>query len=384
MSVFDEMGKLTKSYITHSALLLSSLFAAGEAQKVQAQSPRTRTTANAPADQQEQGTPTAYVYYGIAPHNKEVQDYLWAHLNDTPDAMRVRNKTATALTAAEKNFFRTEMGQAMANHLTVVDPANFPHAPNKNAYAYFSATGVNPNNNAYKPLHAMLQNKNFLLPDMDPLGAGTLMIDVREPEARKIMVEYMMDYLKTNGKSYQGVMLDSIPSAEIMEKKYAGLTEGAMLLMEELATELRKSEKRIMVNGLLQDANLMTRIGRAADTLLCESQCSLNGEQRFGKDPETDKWMLKRFWELAKGVHGREGNGEKKMGIVFVEPNAGAGGVPRILEIAETSILEILGKINAAAGKEYLVPKGVSVCENKHFQDFQKQPQKQMAAVRGR
>lgn len=283
-------------------------------------------------------TPCCHVYYGSRPAN-----------------------------AAQNKQFKDAIGQ----DLLVVEPGNFPAAPNNHSYAYFSSTGVNVNNNSLKPLLKTLTDKNLLLGMEDPNGPGTQLVDLRKPEARKEMINYLMKGMSAS--KYEGVMLDAVASAEILEQnnpvKFKGLADAAVTLVEELAEKLHAMKpkgRKLIVNGIMENNELMTRIGKATDMFMCESQCSNSGTLRTEQD---NAWTQGKLGALAKGA----AEAKHKVGVIFVEPGA-LGNTAMIQKEAPGIAKKLLAAANETAGEACLTGAGLYVCPQAHFQNFEAQP----------
>lgn len=249
---------------------------------------------------------------------------------------------------------------AAGSDIVAVEPAFFTTAPTANSYAYFSATGVNRSNKMLKPLHAKLEAIGGLLGKDDPYGPGSSMVDTRKPDARKAMRDFLFSgWLDT----YKGVMLDAIVSAEIMESdypQYAGLLDSTLLLISEIATALHPS-KKLIANSLLQSDAAMRAMGKAADYVMCESQCALEGELRTASD---NAWTIAKLSAVAKGAKGR------KVGILFVEPGAGDAKTA-VAKAAPAMVQKIITAANNTTADKPLSAAGLTVITAPDFQHLE-------------
>lgn len=269
--------------------------------------------------------------------------------------------------AKDKRTFDT----TIAKDMIVVEPGNFPIAPNDRSYFYFSTTGVNTSNASVRGLGKSLQDKGLLLGVEDPGGPGTQMVDLRKPEARKVMADFLVSKLKDS--KFEGVMLDAIASAEIVEKrdpvKYKGLAEAATTLVEEVAEKLhaiKPKPRKVIVNGILENDELMQKIGKSTDMFMCESQCSLSGNPRTEND---NGWSAARLTALAKGAV----EGKHKVGVIFVEPGAG-NNAQKVHDESSAIAKKIMTAANEAVGETALVGGGLFVSKAADYQTFSPQP----------
>lgn len=157
--------------------------------------------------------------------------------------------------------------------LAIVDPDNFrvPESTGPVRLAYVSA-GEADERRAFWP---KARGKSWLI-ETNPDWAGAFRVDIRAPEWRKLLLGTVIP--EALAKGYQGVMFDTLDTADYFESsapaRFAGSRQAAVDLV--LAMRAQHPKALILVNNGLP---LLERLGSAIDGVLVEdlySRCLPN------------------------------------------------------------------------------------------------------------
>lgn len=224
----------------------------------------------------------------------------------------------------------------------VIQPAFYtPSVLFRSARAYASLTGLHQN--THSPELAALRQDMLTIangqdgylhqadgsPLVDPLGPGSYMLDLRNPDVADRLKTYIVGLARQHPK---GIFLDAIDSATAIENSnptlYAGLTDAAITLMKDIGQEVEAmsvtyAPKTMVVNGGLFERttpgmDVAEAIGAYSGHIAEEAQCfSAPGQVRSADDNAWTKARIKVIAEAAKTA-GRGG-----LTIMGIDPTEG-------------------------------------------------------------
>ncbi len=211
----------------------------------------------------------------------------------------------------------------------VVDPIQIPAsvAPTS-AIAYVSLTGINQG--SYSPEFAAFRNAmgaaDGYLKDAsgavvhDPSGANTWMVDLREPAA----FDLMKNHIASVAQQFRGrVFLDAIDSATVLENQnptlYAGLTDAAINLMQQVCAQVSGNSKKVVVNGGLfqrttAGTDVLAAIAANADGMAMESQYRAPDATDY---LSTKDWTTQRLTVAATAANAA---GKAGLNVIAIDP----------------------------------------------------------------